>query len=388
LFPHLLPQMGKRLTQLSIKKIKADPTKRLEVPDSTVPGLYLLVQPSGKRSWAVRYRYGGKTRKLTLEAFYDLATARKQARETLDKVAGGHDPAAEKRARVFFGEVAQEFVERYVRPSCRATHAHEVERMLRKDVLPLWGNKRIQEINRRDVLTLLDHVADRGGGVTANRVLATVGKLFNWAVARSIITSSPAFGLEKPVAESARDRVLTDEELALFWRACSSVPYPYGPFGKLLLLTGQRRCEVGGMRWSEIAGSEWLLPAPRTKNNKAHVVPLSNAVMELIAIVPRIAGDFVLTLTGERAFPDFSKGKKLIDAAMPLIPHWTFHDLRRTTASGMARLGIALPVIEKVLNHTSGSFAGIVGVYQRHSFTEEKRQALDLWAEFVARIAK
>jgi integrase len=142
------------------------------------------------------------------------------------------------------------------------------------------------------------------------------------------------------------------------------------------------------MRWSEIAGSEWLLPAPRTKNNKAHVVPLSNAVMELIASVPRIAGDFVLTLTGERAFPDFSKGKTLIDAAMPLISHWTFHDLRRTAASGMARLGVSLPVIEKVLNHTSGSFAGIVGVYQRHSFSEEKRQALELWAEFVLRTSK
>src|SRR5262249_37436715 len=152
-----------------------------------------------------------------------------------------------------------------------------------------------------------------------------------------------------------------------------------------LLLTGQRRTEVAGMRWSELdlEKREWLIAATRTKNAQPHLVPLSNAALDVINSVPRIQGEHLLTTTGDTHVSGYSRAKTAIDTHLGDIPRWTFHDLRRTAASGMARLGIALPVIEKVLNHTSGSFAGIVGVYQRHHFSDEKRNALDSWGRFT-----
>jgi integrase len=385
LLPVALPRMGRRFTQISIKKIKPDPTRRLELPDSQVVGLFLIIQPSGKRSWAVRYRLGGKTRKLTLDAFYSLAVARKRARAVLDEVAEGRDPAAEKRARKFFGDVARDFLEMHVKVNCRKSYAHDAERMLKKDVLPSWGGRRISDIRRSDVIDLLDRIIERGGGITANRVLAVVASLFNWAIDRGVIEASPSFHVRKPIAETPRDRVLTDQELAALWRACGLVPYPHGPFTKILLLTAQRRSEVAGMRWSEIEGAEWVLPGQRTKNGRAHAVPLSAAAQAVLDSIPRIEGDFVFTITGKAPIMGFSEAKAAIDEHMPPIPRWVFHDLRRTAATGMARLGVTLPTVERLLNHASGSFADVAGVYQRYSFSEEKRQALELWASFVTK---
>jgi integrase len=165
---------------------------------------------------------------------------------------------------------------------------------------------------------------------------------------------------------------------------------------QLLILTGQRRDEVANMRWSELDLEKrlWTLPKERSKNDTAHEVPLSDAVLSVIGRLKKIAGKpgFLFTTTGEAPVSGFSRAKNRLDAlvlsglhgeATGPTPHWTLHDLRRTAASGMARLGINLPVIEKILNHTSGSFAGIVGVYQRHSFADEKRAALETWGRFV-----
>jgi integrase len=383
LLPVVLPSMGRRLTQISIKKINADPAKRLEIPDSGVVGLFLIIQPSGRRSWAIRYRLRGKTRKLTLDAFYSLAVARKRAMAVLAEVDEGNDPAAEKSARKVFGDVARDFIEMHLRVNCRKSYAHDAERMLKNDVLPAWGNRRITDIRRSDVIALLDAIIERGGGITANRVLSLVASLFNWAIDRGMIEASPAFHIKKPIAEIARDRVLTDQELASLWLACDQVPYPHGPFAKTLLLTAQRRSEVAGMRWSEIEGKEWLLPGTRTKNGRTHSVPLSAAAKTVLDGIPRIEGDFVFTVTGKAPIMGFSEAKAAIDACMPPIPRWVFHDLRRTAATGLARLGVSLPTVERLLNHSGGSFAGVAGVYQRYSFAEEKRQALELWAGFV-----
>jgi integrase len=391
--------MAKRLTEISISKAKPHPTKRLEIPDAGKPGLYLVVQPSGHKGWAVRYRRrsDGKTRKLALDGFVSLATAHKLAQEALDKVAEGQDPAAEKRASKAakatrspsdsFSDIAGEFLKRHIISRSSESYRYEVERMLRKDVLPVWGHRQVHDIGKRDVVELLDSIVDRGGGMTANRVLATVRKLFNWSVQRGIVDASPAQGIKAPLEESARDRILTDAEILAFWEATEKVPYPFGPFARLLLLTGQRRTEVAGMTWGEIDldKAEWLIPGTRTKNNEPHTVPLSDAALDVIKSVPHIKSNqgFLFTTTGETHVTGYSRAKSCIDRRMPPTSTWTFHDLRRTAASGMARLGINLPVIEKVLNHTSGSFAGIVGVYQRHSFGDEKRNALEAWARFV-----
>jgi integrase len=181
-----------------------------------------------------------------------------------------------------------------------------------------------------------------------------------------------------------------DDELSRVWAAARELGWPFGPFVHLLTLTGQRRDEVAGMRWSELNLEKrlWTLPRGRVKNDKGHEVPLSAQAIMVIKTVPKKAGeDLLFSTTGKSPISGFSKTKATIDEKSG-VTEWTFHDLRRTLASGMARLGIALPVIEKVLNHTSGSFRGIVGIYQRHEFADEKRHALDAWAAHVMRIVK
>jgi integrase len=261
-------------------------------------------------------------------------------------------------------------------------------------VLQLWNGRKVQDITKRDVITLLDMVRDRAP-VMANRNLAAVRKLFNWCLARDIIQVSPCTLIDPPALESSRDRTLSDDELRMVWNAAEGDGWPFGPLVKLLVLTGQRLGEVGGMRWDELdlANKVWTLPAKRVKNNELHEVPLSDAAAGILAALPRIktTKGFVFTTGRDAAVSGFSRAKDRLDAAiLAATPkdakapeRWTFHDLRRTMASGMAPLGIALHVVEKILNHSSGSFRGIVGVYQRYDFYNEKRIALAAWASHV-----
>src|SRR5262245_33905878 len=361
-------------------------------------GLYLVVQPSpsGGKSWCVRFRHHGQTRKLTIGGYpqIDLKTARALAGKALRRNAEGHDPAREKiLARAAKADsidrIVEDFLERHVRRSNRPRTAQETERLLRQHVLPRWHGRLVHEITRRDVLDILDRVVDGGAPIAANRVLAAARKFFNWCVARDILAASPCAGVKPPTAERARDRVLSDDELRLVWQAADKLGRTFGPLVKLLALTGQRRDEVARMRWEEIdiENQLWTLPAERTKNNQPHQVPLSDAALAVLERMPRIKeSPFVFTTNGGASpASGYSKNTRRLDALLPApMPPWRLHDLRRTCASGMARLGINLPVIEKVLNHSSGSFAGIVGVYQKHSFADEKRAALEAWGNFVA----
>jgi integrase len=383
-----------RLTVRSVETIRPSAERR-EIPDGIMPGLYLIVQPSGAKSWAVRYRHQGQPRKHTIGSFptVDLKTARLLGGKALRAAAEGRDPGREKmQSRAAKADsidrVVEDFLERHVRRSNRPRSAQETERLLRLHVLPRWRGRTVHEITRRDVLDVLDRVVDGGAPIAANRALAAVRKLFNWCVAQDILSASPCAGVKPPTAERSRDRVLSDDELRLVWQAADQVGWPFGPLVQLLALTGQRRDEVGRMQWSEIDIEKrlWALPAGRVKNSQLHQVPLSDAALDVLKGAPQIAGSpFVFTTNGIAPSSAYSKNKRRLDALLPSdLPAWRLHDLRRTAASGMARLGINLPVIEKVLNHASGSFAGIVGVYQRHSFADEKRQALERWGAFVA----
>jgi len=387
-----------RLTVKTVETMRPS-TDRREVPDGHMPGLYLIIQPSGARSWAVRYRHQGAPRKHTLGSYpaVDLKAARTLASKALRAVAEGRDPGREK---ILAGaakadsvdRIVEEFLDRHVRRSNRPRTAQETERLLRQHVLPRWRGRMVHEVTRRDVLDILDRVVDGGAPIAANRVLAAVRKFLNWCVARDIIAASPCAGVKPPTAERARDRVLSNDELRLVWQAADKLGGTFGPLVKLLTLTGQRRDEVAQMRWDELDldARLWTLPPARVKNNQPHEVPLSAATLAVLEIVPRVTGSpFVLTNGGASPASGYSKGKRRLDALLPAdMPPWRLHDLRRSCASGMARLGINLPVIEKVLNHASGSFAGIVGVYQRHSFADEKRHALEAWGNFVAALAE
>jgi integrase len=382
-----------RLTVRNVDTLRPAAARR-EIPDGHLPGLYLIVQPSGAKAWAVRYRHHGATRKYTIGAYplYGLKEAREAGGKVLRAVAEGRDPGQERdQARAAkadsFEHVVEEFLERHVRRSNRPRTAQETERLLRQHVLPRWRGRIVHEITRRDVLEVLDRVVDDGAPIAANRVLAATRKLFNWAIARDIISASPCAGVKPPTDERARDRVLSDDELLHVWRAADKIGGTFGPLVKLLALTGQRRDEVAKMRWEEVDIDKrlWTLPPTRTKNNQAHDVPLSAAALAILDSVPRNeSSPFVLTNGGASPASGYSKGKRRLDALLPAdTPPWRLHDLRRTCASGMARLGINLPVIEKCLNHTSGSFAGIVGVYQRHNFADEKRAAFEAWGRHV-----
>ena len=388
--------MARALTVRTIETLKPVEERR-EIPDAYLPGLYLIVQPSGAKAWAVRYRHGRRPRKHTLGGYpaIDLKSARELGAKALRAVAEGRDPGQEKaQARSTkvdsIESVTAQFIERHCKRSNRPRTAQETERLLRLHVLPRWRGKMIHDITRRDVLDVLDRVVDSGAPIAANRTLSAVRKLFSWCVQRDITATSPCAGVKPPTAERSRDRVLNDDELRLVWQAADKIGWPFGPLVKLLALTGQRRDEVAKMRWDELdlKAGLWILPRERVKTDQPHEVPLSAAAVNVLKSVPRIAGSpYVFTTNGTAPSSSYSKNKRKLDALLPPeMPSWRLHDLRRTVASGMARLGINLPVIEKVLAHRSGSFAGIVSVYQRHSFADEKRAALDAWGHHIEQL--
>jgi integrase len=376
-----------KLTSRAVETIK--PTAvRQEIPDALLPGLYLVIQPSGARSFAVRYRHHGKPRKHTLGSYpvLDLKTARELGTKILRAAAEGRDPASEKqreRASIVKDVVAQ-FVARHGQ-RCRPRTLREYQRLLARFVLVPWGNRPIGSISRTEVRGVLDKIVANGTPVLANRVHGVIGTLFGWAVEQEIIAASPALGLKAPAVEKSRDRILSDDELRSVWRAAEQIGPPYEALVKLLILTGQRRGEIAGLRWSEIDLDNQLisLPRERVKNNRAHQIPLSPQAVAIIEALPR-TGEYLFSL-GRHPINGFTRAKQRFDKLCP-VRDWVLHDIRRCVASGLARLGVNLPVIEKVLNHVSGSFAGVVGIYQRHDFAGEKRKALELWGAHVAAV--
>ena len=359
-----------------------------------------------------RYRCRGSrlSRKLTLGLYpaVGLKDARGQALAAAAKVAAGSDPGAEKQQTVRevreaeretdvdrVERVARQFVERHAKPSTRSWL--ETELMLNREVVSRWKGRRLSQLTRAHVHEMLDEIVDRGAPVSASRSFAAFRKMCRWAVSRGIIDRSPCEGVTAPSPAATRDRVLADDEVRLVWRAAERIGLPFGPVVRLLLLTGARRNEIAGLRWAEIdlAGRRWLLPAARAKNNRACEIPLSAAAVEILSQLPRFGvGDFVFSTTGRTHVSGFSRAKTALDRAIvemqegapPLAP-WRFHDLRRTLATGLQRLGVRLEVTEAVLNHVSGSRAGITGIYQRYEWAAEKRDALARWGAHIEALA-
>jgi len=377
-----------KLTAKAVETIK--PTAvRQEIPDRLLPGLYLIVQPSGARSWAVRYRHNGRPRKHTLGPYpaIDLKSARALGSKVLRAAAEGRDPTGERqeqRANSVEKVVAQ-FLATHGQRNYRPRTFQEAARLLRQNLVARWGNRPIASITRKQLRDMLEQLVANGTPMLANRAHSIIRKLFGWAVEQEIVAVSPCVGLKAPAQESSRDRILTDQELRAVWRAAGQMGV-YGSLVQLLILLGQRRGELAGLTWSEVDLDKRLisLPRERVKNDHAHEIPLSPQAVDLIEALPRNSERYVLSLRGG-PIGGFGKLKARLDEACG-VTDWVLHDLRRTAVSGMARLGVGLPVIEKVVNHVSGSFAGIVRIYQRHDFAEEKKKALELWGEHVESI--
>jgi integrase len=382
--------MTKVLTQRAVDAARPR-AKRYGRPDGLVPGLSLIIQPSGFKSYSLFTRVGNEQVKLLVgnARILSLAQARDHARQLLVQIARGEDPRVKpvtsQPAVETVAAVVHNFVERYAKP--RVRNWRVIERILKREVLPRWGSRPIGDVGKNDVIALLDSIIDRGAPVMANRVLAVVRRLFNWAIERGTVAHSPCERVKAPAREVARDRTPSDDELRQIWRAADGLGYPFGPCIQLLVLLGQRRAEVGAMRWSELNSelTSWVLPPSRTKNKRVHVIPISSAARAILQSVPRFVGsDFVFTTNGAKPVTGFAVAKAKIDRAIvPALAPWVLHDLRRSVASGLAAFGTQQPVVEKILNHVSGSFVGVAAVYQRYSYRSEMAEALEAWGAFV-----
>jgi integrase len=433
--------MAKKLfTDLSIKKLKPHGSKRLELADAGAPGLYVCVQPgSGAKSFAMRFRRpDGRNARLVLGGFdptprephakpeigasLTLVEARLLAGRIHHERAGGADVISDRKASKLrqrlqiaadkdssFGVLVRRYFEEHARHKTRrwieaaryfglAYREGESEPMVVAGGLcDRWADRPVRSIGPADIKVVTDEAIRRAvpglkrrretprADATGRALHAHLSAFFRWCVDDMRIESNPCSKLRRPTPSKSRERVLSDHELMAVWKACDGLVPQYGGLVRLLILTGARLREVGYMRWPELncGLSLWSLPGARAKNGRDHLVPLPPQAREIIRSVPRTSDEYVLSLAGDKPLESYARLKRQLDKLARVSEPWTLHDLRRTTASGLQRLGVKLEVTEALLNHTSGSRGGIVGVYQRHDYADQKRVALELWAAHI-----
>lgn len=401
-----------KLSKASVTKISLpDGKSEILVFDEELAGFGVRIRAGGKRTWIAQYRFGAKQRRMTLgtvEAL-DEAEARKRAKTALSKVHLGQDPQAEKfeaRATKPPELTLGDAVEKYLviaELRLKASTYSGVVLHLRTHWKPIHTYE-IRNVERRHVAAELGRIAANSGPYGANRSRAALSALFSWAIGEGLTDSNPVIGTNKAIDEAPRDRVLTNEELGLIWRHAGGGGY--GAIVRLLILTGQRREEVGGMLWSELllnekrpAESVWSIQASRTKNGRPHDVPLSSVALQILKAQDKREKRDLVFGEGDGAFQGWSNAKSALDARVKKTlqeihgddfkPNpWRLHDIRRTVATRLGDLGTLPHVVEALLNHVSGHKAGVAGIYNRATYSNEKRMALDLWAEHVTALAE
>jgi integrase len=425
--------MTKALTAASVARLRETEDRVREIPDGGCVGLYLQIYPSGRKSWALRYRRpsDGRPAKLTLGSVFiagnrsevdvkpavgghlSLGAAHRLVAELKHEIALGRDPGKahiEQKRKILtsdkFRGAALDFVEQHARRKTRRWQ--DTARLLglqpkedgdgfetiRKGLAYRWQDKPIAEIDGDLVHAIVEETREKGipglgrhrkepSESRARSMFAALSARFGWLIAKRRLRHNPCVGVTRPETPKARERVLTNDEIIKFWRATDKATEPFGQLLKLLLLTGSRLNEVAGMRRGELAedGQTWTIPGERTKNHKTHVVPLPKIAADILTTVDT-DGDIVFTTNGKTVVSGWSKTKRRLDDAMG-IPPWRLHDLRRTCATGMAEIGIAPHIVEACLNHISGAKAGVAGVYNRAAYAAEKKVALERWAAHV-----
>jgi integrase len=382
-----------KLTKSSIDALPILPSDTVYW-DTSSPGFGVKVTPKGRKVFIVLYRTGGagsKLRKYTVGPYgrVTLHQARLAAQKVFTAKLEGRDLAAEKREakRRVVADRVEDLLETFIAQRLSQNRSvREISRLLRREIGKPWSSRSIHEITKRDVVEVISAIEQRGAPAAANKALKSIKTFLRWCVGRAILDQSPAEGVPLPGKEVARDRVLSDKELAQVILAARTMDGPYGGIVELLALTGQRREEVARLKWEELdlAHRIWTLPKSRTKNSKEHVVHLSEASMGVLMRAAK-NGPSVFSVLGSSPFNRFSKAKRQLDQ-LSGVTGWRLHDLRRTCVSGMARLGVAPHVADKLLNHQTGTISGVAAVYQRHEFRAEQREALEQWSAHVATI--
>ena len=429
--------MSKPLTAVAVLKMKPGGLRR-EIPDQGCAGLYLIVQPSGAKSWALRFRRpDGRPAKLVLGTVFakgnnvkepdtapaigghlTLAAAHRLVAALRHEIAQGRDPAAahikDKQQRRIaasgaaantFAGAARDFIEGHARKKVRRWR--ELARLLGLEpetLAPIprgladrWAEQPVAEIDGHDIHAVIDEARRIGipglerrmegaSEPRARKMFGVLSKMFAWLIRDRRVTANPCASVARPEIPKARDRVLSNAEIARFWKATDATGEPFTALLKLLLLTGCRLNEVAGMKHGELRddGAAWTIPGDRTKNRRAHVVPLSALARDILDSVKRIErSPYVFSTTGHSPVSGWTKIKARLNAAMEPATPWVLHDLRRTAATGMAEIGIAPHIVEAVLNHVSGAKAGVAGTYNRAAYAPEKRAALERWGVHI-----
>jgi len=397
----------RRLTKKFIDSARTS-APRVEYVDSVARGLALRVTATGQKSWALRYRTAeGALRRLTLGTFPDLSLkdARKRVETERGAIAKGHDPATAKqearraaqRTGDSVADLAVEYIEKHAKRHKKSWR--EDQRILDADVLPHWKARKVADLTRRNVRDLIEGIAGRGAPISANRCLALIRKMLNFAVDREWINANPAARITKPGTERSRERVLTDDEVRLVWAACETERPAMCALLRLRLVTAQRGGELAQLRWEDIdLDTGWLtIPGSVTKNKLPHRVPLSSSALDILRMLPQVEGcEWVFPgRTTLQPLGDARKGGKRVgervlramQKADPAVTMFDFrgHDLRRTASTNMAEAGVSQTDISRVLNHAEGG-PRATQVYNRYQYDREKRVALDAWARRLTAI--
>ena len=393
--------MAEALTDRSLRSLIAATTQRRDIWDASLSGFGARLSPGGHCSFVVRYRVAGRLRRFTIGPFsrLSLADARQKARDALRDSEYGLDRAAMKidaHTAETFADLAEQYIERHARKKrsgredirilLGSPHKKRTGKRPHVALVKRWGSRKLTEITRRDVRELLEETAARAP-IMANRVLAVVRKMFNFAIANDWIEANPCHMLARPAPEKQRDRVLTEDEIRRLWNALDDEQPMMAAVFRLRLLTAQRGGELLGAPWSEfdLLSGWWTIPAERSKNGLAHRVPLSPQALRILKELHKSIGDSMyLFPSPKKTAPHIAHAQKAIERVVERSGvDFRGHDLRRTAASLMVGAGVPRLVVSKILNHVE---TGVTSVYDRHSYDPEKRAALDFWGKRLEQI--
>jgi integrase len=392
--------------------------------DTQLPGFGLRVSAKGRKTFVAMYRVKGGKEVMetiaTMAELPDIKDARDRARASMLQARQGINPVVKRKAAeaaaaaaikpFTFADLCERYLREHADRKTRASTAAESRRILNNHAIPRWGSRPAKGVTKSDINDLLDEIAShrrrkrataKGGAVSeSNNALANLKTLFRWSVAMDLIDTDPTAGVLKRGRTGSRDRVLNEDEIKLFWVAADQLGWPFGPLFQLLLLTAQRRDEVGRMACGEIDLDRrlWTIPAKRSKNDKAHHVHLSPPSAEIIKQLPNLGGaPLVFSITGATPVSGFSSAKARVDLFMRTelakigrdLEHWTLHDLRRTATTIMAEeLKIAPHVVDKILNHTAGTIHGVARIYNRAQYLDERKAALEAWGRYIETLVR